>query len=154
MTEVPGVIIAGLAMITVVTDQTITADEVMVKSGTEDMTVRIMGTDVTDVNVKTDETGTTDEDPDQTGLTDGDHQMTEGGGRMMTGEGGKMISVEKLKVREAGEETLTEIDGAPLRRRGVEQRQGRGMRRTDAGHSYASKLKQRCLGMIFNNFCC
>lgn len=150
MTGVPGVIIADLAMIAAVTGQTTMVDHV-----TEVTTVGITGTDVIDRT--TDEAGTTvtDEDHDRTDLNvaeigigrGGDHQMTGEGGKMTTGDVGKRQNAGKLRegevlvLRGEGGEIRTGIDGEPLRRRGAGQRPGEGMRKTDAGHNYANKLK-------------
>ena len=150
MTEVPGVIIKDLLMITAVTGPTKTAD------GTT-------GTDVTDETVTTDETGTTvtDEDLDRTDRIEveigrgEDHPMTGEGGKMTTGDVGRMRSVGRLReedgvllvpgvrlvLRGEGGETLTGIDAGPLRRRDAGQRRGGGMRKTDAGRNYANKRR-------------
>ena len=162
MTGVSGVIIADLAMITAVTNQTTTVDDGRnVTDGSGGMT----GITMTNLleSTRTDVRGTKDEDV-TTGTLVADRQTIEGemievekiGGGMMIVDGmmigggmkieGGMIGHVREVGEGAGEETKTGIDNGLLRNRNGEQKLEDGTRRTDAGHNYVNKLRQNWQG--------
>ena len=155
-------IIADLAMITAVTNQTTTVDDGRnVTDGSGGMTVITM-TNLLE-STRTDVRGTKDEDV-TTGTLVADRQMI--GGEMTEVEkiGGGMMIVDGMMigggmtigggmighVREVGEgadeENQTGIDNGPLRNRNGGQKLEDGTRRIGAGHNYVNKLRQSWQG--------
>ena len=155
-------IIADLAMITAVTNQTTTVDDGRnVTDGSGGMT----GITMTNLleSTRTDVRGTKDEDVTTETLV-GDRQTIEGEmtevekigggmtivGGMMIGGGMKIEGGMIGHVREAGEgadeETQTGIDHGLLRNRNGGQKLEDGTRRIDAEHNYVNKLRQNWQG--------